>query len=340
MTQKNCRQFTLAARPQGKVRVTDLALREIEIPSPEHGEILVRNEYFSLDPSMKGHMEDRSDYRAPLQIGDVMAGRTVGTIVESNNSDYPVGGQVFGFLGMSDYTITDGKKIPVHLYKKPVPPEAALGVLGGTGMTAYFGLTDVGEPVAGDTLVVSGAAGATGNVAGQIGRILGCRVVGIAGSSEKCQMLEADLGFDATINYKTDNVGEALDRLCPDGINVYFDNVGGSILDACLERLALHARIVLCGGISHYNLKTKPPGPENYFNLVFRRSKMQGFLLSDYAQRFDEARDQLHAWYESGELIQKSTVIDGFTALPQALVNLFDGVNLGKMMVRNDRFRD
>lgn len=340
MTTDICRQFTLAARPKGKVRESDLALREIAIPTIKTGEVLVRNEYFSLDPSMKGHMEDRSDYRAPLQIGDVMAGRTIGTIVESSHKDYPHGGQIFGFLGMSDYTVTDGKNIPVHLYQPPVNPEAALGVLGGTGMTAYFGLTDVGEPTSGDVLVVSGAAGATGNVAGQLGRILGCRVIGIAGSSQKCQMLENDLNFDATINYKTENVGEALDRICPNGIDIYFDNVGGTILDECLDRLALHARVVLCGGISHYNLEQKPPGPSNYFNLVFRRAKMQGFLLSDYTQHFDEARDQLRSWYEAGNLIQKSTVVDGFTSLPEALVKLFDGYNLGKMMVRNDKFHD
>ncbi|MFT7306723.1 MAG: NADPH-dependent curcumin reductase CurA [Candidatus Azotimanducaceae bacterium] len=340
MTQDTCRQFTLAARPKGKVREQDLALQEVETPSPIDGEFLVRNEYFSLDPSMKGHMEDRSDYRAPLQLGSVMAGRTVGTIVESNHPDYPTGGQVFGFLGMSDYTVTDGKRIPVHLFSQPVNPEAALGVLGGTGMTAYFGLTDVGKPKSGDVLVVSGAAGATGNVAGQIGKILACRVIGIAGSKEKCHMLARDLGFDATINYKTENMADALDRLCPDGIDIYFDNVGGSILDECLNRLSLHARIVLCGGISHYNLEHKPPGPSNYFNLVFRRATMQGFLLSDYTQRFDAARDQLLAWQESGRLKQKSTVIDGFSSLPNALVKLFDGYNLGKMMVRNDKFRD
>lgn len=331
-----CRQFTLAARPTGKVQESDLAYREVDIPEPGTSEILVRNDYFSLDPSMKGHMEDRSDYRAPLQIGDVMAGRTVGKIVASKNPDYPVGGQVFGFLGWSDYTVTDGKRIPVHLYKSPVSPEAALGVLGGTGMTAYFGLTEVGEPREGDVLVVSGAAGATGNVAGQIGRILGCHVIGIAGSDEKCRMLKEELGFSATINYKTDQIGEALDRLCPNGIDIYFDNVGGEILDECLARLSLHARVVLCGGISHYNLEHKPSGPSNYFNLVFRRAKMQGFLLSDFSQQFDDARDQLIKWHESGQLVQKSTVIDGFCELPAALVKLFDGYNLGKMMVRND----
>ena len=336
---EKCRQFVLAARPNGKVKESDLQFREVEIPTAGDSEILVRNQYFSLDPSMKGHMEDQSDYRAPLQIGDVMAGRTVGEIVESNNPDYPVGGQVFGMLGMSDYSVTDGRKIPVHHYKEPVNPEAALGVLGGTGMTAYFGLTEIGQPQAGDVLVVSGAAGATGNVAGQIGKILGCHVIGIAGSEDKCRWLEDELGFDATINYKQEIIGEALDRCCPDGINIYFDNVGGEILDACLARIAMSARIVLCGGISHYNMESKPPGPSNYFNLVFRRARMEGFILVDYTSRFDEARLQLRDWYESGLLKQRSTVVDGFTELPAALVKLFEGYNIGKMMVRNDKFR-
>jgi len=336
MKPQTCRQFTLAARPAGKVKESDLAIREVEIPEPEDGEILVHNEYFSLDPSMKGHMEDRSDYRAPLQIGDIMAGRALGTVIKSRHPDFYKGDQVFGFLGWSDYTVTDGKRIPVHLYRPSVNPEAALGVMGGTGMTAFFGLTRVGEPQPGDVLVVSGAAGATGNVAGQIGRVLGCHVIGIAGSDEKCRMLVDELGFHASINYKTEDIGEALDKLCPNGIDIYFDNVGGDILNECLARLALHARVVLCGGISHYNLEQKPPGPDNYFNLVFRRAKMHGFLLSDFADNFDGARAQLQSWYEGGELKQKSTVIDGFTSLPQALVKLFDGYNVGKMMVRND----
>ncbi len=331
-----CRQFVLASRTVGKVKESDLRLEVVDQPEPAAGEFLVRNEYYSLDPSMKGLMEGSTDYRAPLAIGSVMTCRTVGTIVESKHADYPVGAQVFGFLGMSDYTVTDGERIPVHWYRQPVNPEAALGVLGGTGMTAYFGLTDIGAPVSGDVLVVSGAAGATGSVAGQIGKIMGCRVIGIAGSPEKCRTLETRLGFDATINYKTENVGAALDRLCPDGINIYFDNVGGDILDECLDRLALHARVVLCGGISHYNLEHKPPGPSNYFNLVFRRAKMQGFLLSDYLSEADTARQTLRDWFESGELVQLSTVVDGFESLPNALVKLFDGYNTGKMMVRND----
>ncbi len=330
------RQFVLASRPAGKIKESDLQLRTVDRPSAGPGEVLIHNEYFSLDPSMKGLMEGRTDYRAPAAIGDVMTCRTVGTVVESNNADYPAGAQVFGFLGMRDFSVTDGKSIPIYHYHDPVDPPAALGVLGGTGMTAYFGLTDVGRPVPGDVLVVSAAAGATGSVAGQIGKILGCRVIGIAGSAEKCRVLQEKLGFDAAINYKTEDVEAALQRLCPAGINIYFDNVGGSILNLCLARLALHARVVLCGGISHYNLETKPAGPDNYFNLVFRRANMQGFLLSDYLHQADEARTQLRAWLESGELVQLSTIINGFESLPEALVKLFDGFNTGKMMVRNE----
>ena len=331
------RQFTLASRPVPEVTEDNFMLSEVPTPAPGPGEVLVRNEYFSLDPSMKGHMEDRRDYRVPLQIGEVMAGRTVGTVVASNHPAYPVGGQVFGMLGWRDYTVTDGRQIPLHLYRDPVDPEAALGVLGGTGMTAYFGFFDVGLPRAGDVMVVSGAAGATGSVAGQLGRLAGCRVIGIAGSADKCRFLTETLGFDAAINYREDDIGSALDRLCPGGIDLYFDNVGGEILDLCLARLALHARVVVCGGISHYNLEGGPNGPKNYFNLVFRRARMEGFLLSDYTHRFEEARSRLRQWYEAGELVQQSTVIEGFTSLPGALVKLFAGQNTGKMMVRNDR---
>ena len=332
------RQFRLAARPEGKVKTSDLQLVESAVPEPSDNEVLIQNEYFSLDPSMKGHMENRSDYRAPLQIGDVMAGRTVGTIIASNNPDYAIGSQVFGFFGMQDYALSNGESIPFHIYDVPVNPEAALGVLGGTGMTAYFGLLRLGDPKPGQLLVVSGAAGATGNVAGQIGKIKGCRVIGIAGSPDKCQMLTDELGFEAAINYKTENVAESLSRLCPEGMNIYFDNVGGQILDDSPDHLAMNARVVICGGISHYNLTTKPPGPSNYFNLVFKRAKMEGFILSDYSADFDEARAELRSWYESGKLKQITTVTNGFTELPSALIRLFDGRNTGKMVVRNEKF--
>lgn len=333
MTEVN-RQFLLAAHPQGALKKSDLQLQVAEMPQAGAGEVLVKTEYISLDPSMKGQMENRSDYVAPLALGDVMRARAVGTVVESRHPDYAEGDQVFGYFGMQEYAVSDGKNIPFHVYHNPVDPPVAVGMLGGTGMTAYFGLLDIGQPRAGDTLVVSGAAGATGSIAGQIGKIKGCRVIGIAGTDEKCDWLTADLGFDHAINYKTADVGAKLDEFCPEGIDVYFDNVGGEILDLCLARLAMHARVVLCGGISHYESTQPPPGPSNYFNLVFRRARMEGFILVDFTERFDEARDALRGWYDAGLLQQRATVMEGFEQLPAALVQLFRGANTGKMMVK------
>jgi len=332
MAEEN-RQFVLAARPEGALKESDLQLQVAPIPQIGDGEVLVKTEYISLDPSMKGQMENRSDYVAPLELGDVMRARAVGSIVASNHPDYAQGAQVFGYFGMQEFAVSDGKRIPFHVYEDPVDPPVAVGLLGGTGMTAYFGLLDIGQPVEGDTLVVSGAAGATGSIAGQIGKIKGCRVVGIAGSAEKCIWLTEELGFDHAINYKTDDIGAKLDEFCPQGIDVYFDNVGGEILDLCLARLAMNARVVLCGGISHYE-SNKPPGPSNYFNLVFRRARMEGFILVDFTDRFDEARDALRGWYDAGLLQQRATIMEGFEQLPNALVQLFKGANTGKMMVR------
>jgi NADPH-dependent curcumin reductase len=201
-------------------------------------------------------------------------------------------------------------------------------------MTAYFGLLELGQPKPGETVVVSGAAGATGSIAGQIARIKGCRVIGMAGSADKCRWLTEELGFDAAINYRTEDVGAALDRLCPGGIDVYFDNVGGEILDLCLARIATHARVVLCGGISRYNATGPIPGPKNYFNLVFRRARMEGFIVLDYAARFPEAIAEMRQWIATGQLKQQVTVIDGFRELPRALIKLFEGYNTGKMMVK------
>ena len=249
-------------------------------------------------------------------------------------ADLPVGALVAGSLGMQDYSVTDGKSLPVRVYPADTDPTVALGVLGGTGMTAYFGLLDLGEPKPGQTVVVSGAAGATGSVAGQIARIKGCRVVGLAGGAAKCAWLTDELGFDAAINYKSQDVGGALDAACPNGINIYFDNVGGEILDLCLARIAMNARVVICGGISRYNAQGPLPGPRNYFNLVFRRARMEGFIVLDYAKRFPEASRQMQQWIDSGELKHRATVVDGFENLPKALIQLFQGDNIGKMMVK------
>lgn len=330
------RQFLLAARPQGMVKESDFQYHEAPLPEPADGQVLIRTRYISLDPSMRGQMENRADYVAPLQIGDVMRAGAVGKVVRSRHPDIAEGTLVSGALGMQDYALSDGRQPPLRSFPADVDPTQALGVLGNTGMTAYFGLLELGRPRFGDTVVVSGAAGATGSVAGQIARIHGCRVIGIAGSAEKCRWLTDDLGFDAAIDYRQDDVGAALDAQCPEGIDVYFDNVGGEILDLCLERIATNARVVICGGISRYNATGPLPGPKNYFNLVFRRARMEGFIVLDYAPRFAEATRQMRAWIEAGRLTQQATVVEGFTELPRALIRLFEGFNTGKLMVRTD----
>lgn len=330
------RQFLLAARPKGMVRESDLKYSEAEVPVVRAGEVLIRTRYISLDPSMRGQMENRADYVAPLQIGDVMRAGGAGEVVESLNPQFAVGTLVTGSFGMQDWCVSDGRNLPLRSFPADVDAVTALGVLGGTGMTAYFGLLDIGQPHAGDVVVVSGAAGATGSIAGQIAKIKGCYVVGIAGSAEKCRWLVDDLGFDAAINYKTQNVPEELDRLCPNGINIYFDNVGGEILDACLARIAMNARVVICGGISRYNTQGPLPGPRNYFNLVYRRARMEGFIVIDYARRFGEASREMKQWIDAGQIRHQATVIDGFRNLPKALVQLFEGVNTGKLMVKVD----
>jgi NADPH-dependent curcumin reductase CurA len=241
---------------------------------------------------------------------------------------------VSGALGMQTYTISDGRTLPLRRFAASTDPVAALGVFGGTGMTAYFGMLDLGKPVSGNTVVVSGAAGATGSIAGQIAKLKGCRVIGIAGTADKCRWLTDELGFDGAINYRDGAVGDQLTRLCPNGIDVYFDNVGGEILDLCLARLAMNARVVICGGISRYNATGPVPGPVNYFNLVFRRARMEGFIVIDYAKRFDDATREMQIWMDAGRLKHRATVIDGFDSLPRALIALFKGDNTGKMMVK------
>ncbi len=333
MTEVN-RQFLLAARPTGLVKESDFQYREVAVPDIKSGEVLIRTTYISLDPSMRGQMENRADYVAPLQIGDVMRAGGVGVVAQSKHADYSEGDLVSGTFGMQDYVVADTDNLRLQKLDRNIDPTMALGVLGGTGMTAYFGLLELGEPKAGDVVVISGAAGATGSVAGQIAKIKGCTVIGMAGSAEKCLWLTDDLGFDAAINYKTQDVAGELDRLCPTGINIYFDNVGGEILDICLARIAMNARVVICGGISRYNATGPLPGPKNCFNLVFRRARMEGFIVIDYVPRFAEAAVKMQTWIDEGRLKQRATVIEGFKELPRALIRLFEGYNIGKLMVK------
>ena len=329
------RQFLLAARPHGMVKETDFELASSDVPGIRDGQALVKTRFISLDPSMRGQMENRADYVAPLQLGDVMRARGVAEIVDSKSDAMPKGALAWGVFGMQDYCVVNEGAPQFRILAKDEDPELALGVLGNTGLTAYFGMLHVGLPQAGDVVVISGAAGATGSVAGQIAKIKGCTVFGMAGSDEKCAWL-TELGFDGVINYKTEAVDASLDNLCPDGMNIFFDNVGGEILDLCLDRLQLHSRVVLCGGISRYNATGELAGPKNYFNLIFRRSRMEGFLLHDYANQFPQAVREMRGWVDAGRLQSRTTVVKGFAQLPRALIKLFEGENIGKMMVATD----
>jgi NADPH-dependent curcumin reductase CurA len=308
-----------------------------EEPAPEpgrDGEILVRNLVLSLDPTQRGWMA-RDTYMPAVKIGEVMRSGAAGRVVASRSPDYAEGDLVTGMFGWQDYALvrTDG---PIRPTKIPagVPIELAMSTLGLTGLTAYFGLLDVGRPKKGETFVVSGAAGATGSVAGQIARIQGCRVVGIAGGKAKCDWLVKEARFDAAIDYKSEDVAARLRALCPNGIDVYFDNVGGAILDAALAHLAMHGRIVICGAIAQYNDSELPPGPKNYMNLLLKRGRMEGFLVLDYLPRALEAVMQLWQWVQAGEIKDHVDVMQGLENAPRALRRLFTGENLGKQLLR------
>ncbi|MBW2363456.1 MAG: NADP-dependent oxidoreductase [Deltaproteobacteria bacterium] len=325
------RQWLLRRRPVGMVQESDFELRETPLPKPGPGEVLVKNLFLAFEPAMRGWMEDRPSYLPPVGIGEVMRGVTAGQVVESNLAGLEPGDLVSGFAGWQEWCIGDANvtKLPAG-----ATPEFALSILGVTGMTAYFGLLDVGEPQAGETLVVSGAAGATGSVVGQIGKIEGLRVIGLAGGKRKCAWLTEELGFDGAIDYKHENIGERLSQLCPDGVDVFFDNTGGEVLDEVLARINLNARIVLCGGIARYNEEQPLPGPANYLNLTRQRGRMQGFIVLDYLARFDEAAAKLTAWCGEGKIRWKVDVQEGFENAPRTFKRLFTGENFGKQLLR------
>lgn len=327
------RQFLLNAHPHGELKATDLRLHELPVTAPADGEFLVAVEYLGLEPAMKGWMENRSDYVAPLAIGDVMRSFGVGTVIASRHPDYPEGATVTGLFGMQTHAIANGVDYPVRIVDDAVEPTAHLGVLGITGLTAWCGMEYIGRPEAGQTVVVSGAAGATGSVAGQIARIAGCRVIGIAGTAAKCDWLVDELGFDACINYRDGNVKAQLRSLCPEGIDVFWDNVGGELLDIALGQLADRARVVICGGITRYSATGPLPGPANYFNLVYRNALMQGFVVSHYREHFGTALAWLGTELAAGRLHHRADVLQGFEQLPEALLRLFRGDNIGKQVV-------
>ena len=325
-------QFRLASRPQGTVRREDFDFVEEPAPEPAEGEALVEIEYLSLDPAMRGWMNEARSYVPPVGIGEVMRAGGVGRVVEANGGKFAEGDHVVGMLGMQRFAVTDGKGVTkVDPALAPLP--TYLGALGMPGMTAYFGLLEVGKPREGDTVVVSGAAGAVGGLVGQIAKIKGARVVGIAGGPEKCESVVEDLGFDACIDYKGGDVAGGLREHCPEGIDVYFDNVGGKILETCLTRLALHARVVICGAISQYNA-TEPPKLANYLALLVTRSSMTGIIVFDWADRYAEGAAQMAQWLGEGRITAREHVVEGFETFPETLQMLFTGANDGKLVLK------
>lgn len=325
------RRILLRSRPVGMITPDCFELVEGDVPEPGPGEAVVRVEYLSLDPTQRGWISYDS-YLPAVPIGDVVRSGGAGTVVASNHDGYPVGAKVFGLTGWQDYAVVGGDTM-AQVLPESVEVIDALSVFGTTGLTAYFGLFDLGKPEAGQTLVVSGAAGGVGSVVVQLGRIADCRVIGIAGSDEKCRWVE-ELGADACINYKTDDVGARLDELCPDGIDIYFDNVGGDILDACLARIALRARIVACGAISQYNDTEPVPGPVHWFNIVPMRARVEGFIVLDYLPRALEAILAMHAWMAEGRLVNRVQIVEGLEQAPTAINLLFTGGNTGKLLVK------
>lgn len=335
MDAKVNRQWRLAARPEGMVSEEHFRWTEEPIPEPiSDGQVLVRNLYLSCDPTQRGWMA-RDSYMPAVRIGDVMRSFAAGEVVSSRHPDFAEGDLVQGTFGWQDYALVDASKDSLAPLPDGVPIPTAMSVLGITGLTAYFGLLDVGRPEAGETVVVSGAAGATGSVVGQIARLKGCRVVGTAGGPEKCRWLTEEARFDAAIDYRSDNVARQLIKHCPDGIDIFFDNVGGEILDAALARLALRGRVVLCGAISQYNrTDVAPEGPRNYLNLLLQRGRMEGIIILDYLHRAGEAIADLRRWVDAGEIAFQVDIQEGLENAPATLRRVFTGENVGKQLLR------
>lgn len=328
------RKFTLARRPVGMPKESDFNLVESPVLKPNAGEMLLQSLYISVDPYMRGRMNDAKSYAAPVEIGGVMGGGVVSRVIESSNPRFHTGDIVQGEFGWQEYTISNGKGVR-KVDPSIAPISTALGVLGMPGLTAYFGLLDIGQPKAGETVVVSGAAGAVGSIVGQIAKIKGCRAVGIAGGDDKVRYVLDDLGFDGAFNYKTTkNYVEALKPLCPKGIDVYFDNVGGPITDAVIPLLNVHARLSICGQISQYNLEKPETGPRWLWALIVKQARAEGFLVFQFADKFQEAAVEMATWIREGKLKYKEDIVEGFENLPRAFIGMLQGDNTGKRLVK------
>lgn len=329
------RRFLLRERPAGRIDERTFELSEAPIPEIGDGEALVRVTHLSLDPTNRMWLNEQATYLPPVGIGEVMRGVGVGQVVASKNADYPEGSFVTGLTGWQDYVVASARlpltPVPADL---PAPPEAMLGILGVTGLTAYFGLTDVAQVREGDTVVVSAAAGAVGSAAGQIVKILGGRAVGIAGGPEKCRLITEELGYDAAVDHRAPDFAAQLAAATPEGVDVDFENVGGEVMDAVFARLNLRARVALCGLVSAYNEERPPSGPRNFGVLLVNRVRLQGFIILDWFDRFEEGTRQLAEWLAEGRLKNRETVVEGFERLPTAINMLFDGANIGKLLVK------
>jgi len=331
MTTKN-RRWILRQRPSGDISETDLQLVQAPMPEPRDGEILVRNVYLMVAPTNRVWMSDIDQYMAPVAIGDVMRGGTMGVVVESNHPQFKPGDIVEGGMAWEEYSVTrHARRIPVEY---GLPLHAFASVLGNSGMTAYFGLLDIARPKAGETLVVSAAAGGVGSIAAQIGKILGCRVVGIAGGELKCRLATEEFGLDACVDYKRGNVLADLRAACPNGIDVDFENVGGDVMDAVLTHLNIGARIALCGMISTYNASGDWWSPKMFRNIIMKRARIEGFLIADYIPKFPQALDDMVQWVKDGQIKYRVDIVDGIENAPAALNRIFTGANIGKQLVR------
>ncbi len=334
MTEQN-RRMVLAQRPEGMVDDGTVREEAQDVPVAGAGEALAKVRYLSIDPTIRTWMDDAPGYLPPIGIGDVIRSGGIAEVLESNTDTYKPGQLLFGMTGWQDYVIADDGERALQALPPGVPPTAALGLFGITGMTAYFGLLDVGKMKEGDVVVVSGAAGATGSTVGQIAKLKGAKkVIGIAGGREKCSWIVDELGFDGAIDYKGENVAARLREEAPDGIDVYFDNVGGDILNTCLAQLAMKGRVVVCGAISAYNDRGAVKGPSNYVNLIRIRGRMEGFLILDYLTRMPEGQAEIAGWLSEGKIKSAEHVVEGLERAPEALNLLFTGGNIGKVIVK------
>ena len=335
MTSDKNYQWRLARRPIGNIQDGDLVWHQESIPSPNDGEVLVRTIYLSLDPTNRIWMSDMDQYMPPVKINEVMRGGAMGEVLKTKHPGYKVGDIVTGLLGWQAYSTVHGDNIRMSIpTRKGTPLPAWMSVLGLTGVTAYFGMLDICKPRRGETLVVTGAGGAVGSIAGQIGKIKGLRVVGVSGTDAKCLWLKEKCGFDATINYKSADVGSALRANCPEGIDCVFENVGGNVFDEILGQINLKARVALCGLIAQYNATEVVPGPYRFANVLMKRARVEGFIVSDFAKRWGEAIKELSTWLAEGKLTYKVDIVDGLCNAPVAVKKLFDGSNDGKLLVR------